>query len=436
MTLSSSRLETQFEEKSPLYKTSEAATEAARCLYCHDAPCITACPTAIDIPTFIRKIATQNNRGAARTILNANLLGASCSQVCPVEVLCEGACVFHAWDRQPITIGRLQRFAMDAGASPDLLTKAPKTGHTIGLVGAGPASLACGGALALLGHEAVLYERSDIAGGLNVSGIAPYKMTADTGLAEVEFVQSLGLDIQTGVEVGTDITPEALLDKHDCVFLGIGLGADSPLAADGADGKGVIGAVEWIQDMKLDPSCNLAGVRSAAVIGGGNTAIDAVRELLGLGVERVMLVYRRTEAEMGGYKHEWEGARKQGAVILENALASAVIRDPLGQVEGLEIERAENGRSTGDPLMTVPVNLVVVATGQSKLRELAESFDGVQCDERGCIIADEATGKTGNERIYCGGDARNGGKEVVNAVDEGQRAARAIDAFLKGQGDA
>ena len=437
MELSPKRLETQFAEKAPAYSPAEAAAEAARCLYCHDAPCITACPTAIDIPTFIRKIATKNTRGAARTILSANLLGASCSRVCPVEVLCEGSCVYVPWGRRPISIGRLQRFAMDQSASPELLPKSEKkTGRKIALVGAGPASLACGGTLALLGHEAVLYERDETPGGLNASGVAPYKMNAETALAEVEFVRSLGVEIRTGVEIGTDVTPEELLNDHDAVFLGTGLGADSPLYADNSSGEGVIGAVEWIRRMKLDPEYSLEGVQKAAVIGGGNTAIDVVRELLGLGVRYVALVYRRGEAEMGGYQHEWIGAHAEGAALLENALVSAVIRDPLGQVEALDLVRAENGKPTETRLSRLPVDLVVVATGQSKLREIAESFPDVKCDERGRVLADEATGRTGNERVYCGGDARNGGKEVVNAVDEGQRAARAIDAYLKGLGDA
>ncbi len=432
MSLSPDRLETNFEEKAPAYSMAEAAAEAARCLYCHDAPCITACPTAIDIPTFIRKIATQNTKGAARTILKANLLGASCSRVCPVEVLCEGSCVYVPWGRRPIAIGRLQRFAMDQSASPELLKKAGESGRSVALVGAGPASLACGGTLALLGHEAVLYERDETPGGLNSSGVAPYKMNAETALAEVEFVRSLGVEIRTGIEVGKDISPAELMEKHDCVFLGTGLGTDSPLAAENATGQGVIGAVEWIRRMKLDPSYTLEGVRSAAVLGGGNTAIDVVRELLGLGVEQVTLVYRRTEKEMGGYRHEWEGARKEGARLLQNALVSAVQRDKSGAAQSLMLVKAEGGKPTATQLEPLAVDLVVVATGQSKLRKLVESFAGVKCDDRGRVVVDEATGRTGNERVYCGGDAHNGGKEVVNAVDEGQRAARAIDAYLQG----
>ena len=436
MSLSPDRLEERFEEKAPAYTPGEAAAEAARCLYCHDAPCIQSCPTSIDIPTFIRKIATQNLRGAARTILSANLLGASCARVCPVEVLCEGTCVYVPWGRRPVSIGRLQRYAMDHGASPDLLPKSStRSGHSIGLVGAGPASLACAGTLARLGHEAVLYERDSQAGGLNTTGVAPYKMDAKTALEEVEFVRSLGVEIKTGVEVGSDVTAQELMERHDCVFLGIGLGGDSPLDAEGATGSGVTGAVEWIRCMKLDPACSVEGVRSAAVIGGGNTSIDVVRELLGLGVPEVTLVYRRTEERMSGYRHEWEGARKEGARLIENALVGKVVRDDSGAVSTWELVRAEDGKPTGEALAPLSVDLVVVATGQSKLRELAESFEGVTCDARGRIQSGE-DGQTANERVYCGGDAHNGGKEVVNAVDEGQRAAYAIDRYLKERGNA
>lgn len=423
------RLEERFSDKASALSPTEAVHEAHRCLYCHDAPCIPSCPTSIDIPTFIRKIGTGNLRGAARTILEANLLGASCARVCPVEVLCESSCVYEGWGRPAIPIGRLQRHAMTAGAAPDLLPKSPPTGRSVGLVGAGPASLACAGSLALQGHRAVLYEKRALSGGLNSTGVAPYKMRLDAALSEVEFVQALGVEIETGVEIGVDVTASELLERHDAVFLGPGLGPDSRLSVPGADGPGVVGAVEWIERLKIEPGFSVDGVRAAVVIGGGNTALDAVQELRGLAVPVVSMVYRRAEARMSGYAHELAGARRAGAVIVENAAVAEVLRED-GRVCGVRLVECDDGRPTERDRGTLRADLVVLAIGQAKLRELAALFDGVACDDRGCLVADENTGVTGHPQVFAGGDARNGGREVVHAVAEGQRAATAIDAYL------
>lgn len=438
--LAPQRLEESFAEKHPLYGRAEAAAEAARCLYCFDAPCMHACPTHIDIAGFIKKIASGNIAGSAKTILSANLLGASCAKVCPVEVLCEGACVYVGWGRKPISIGRLQNYAMEHGGSPELLEKKPDSGRSIGLVGAGPASLACAGTLALLGHRAVIYEKARLPGGLNASGVAPYKMNSRAALEEVAFIQKLGVEIETGIEVGRDMTARALLSKHDFVFLGPGLGPDTPLAVPGADGPGVIGAVEWIARLKLDPKLSLADVQRVAVIGGGNTALDAARELAQLGVPDVKLVYRRGEARMSGYRHEWNEAKQEGVVLVPDAIVSSVVRETSSMkrsarvvsrknapVTAIELVRAKNGQPTKVALQPLPVDLVIVAIGQAKLAALAKQFGGVKVDDSGCIVANPTTGRTGNPRIFTGGDAMNGGKEVVNAAAEGQTAARAID---------
>lgn len=429
--LAPGRLEERFDEKHPPLTHAEAIAEASRCLYCFDAPCMRACPTHIDIATFIRKIASDNLRGSAKTILSANLLGASCARVCPVEVLCEGSCVYVGWGRKPIEIGRLQRYAMDHGASIDLLAKQPASGKSVGLVGAGPASLACAGTLALLGHRAVIYEKNALPGGLNTSGVAPYKMNAAQGLDEVEFVRALGVEIQTGVEVGRDVSAELLLARHDAVFLGPGLGPDSRLEAKNVDGPGVHGAVEWIARMKLDPRASLAGVTRAAVIGGGNTALDAARELRALGVPDVKLVYRRGEFDMSGYEHEWHEAKQEGVLLVPHAIVREVVREG-ERLKSLELVRATEGRATSERLEPLPVDLVLVATGQAKLRALAALFPGVTVDDKGRLSADSSSGRTQNPRIFTGGDALNGGKEVVNAVAEGQAAARAIDALVRG----
>lgn len=432
--IGSDRLETRFADKSPALSDSEASREANRCLYCFDAPCTKACPTAIDVPEFIRRIATGNAKGSARTILSVNLLGASCARVCPVEVLCEGACVFHDDGQPPIEIGRLQRHAMDHGGGPEILRAAStKTGKSVGLIGAGPASLACAGYLALSGHAPVIYEKRALPGGLNTTGVAPYKLRTEAALEEVDSILALGVDLRTGVEIGRDVTPEELLAQHEALFLGCGLGPDSRLGIPGEDGPGVVGAVEWIERMKNDPAERLDGIHHAVVIGGGNTALDAVRELCGLGVGQVHLAYRRSSREMSAYGHEASAARREGMRLIENVIAAEVLRDD-DRVTGIRLVRAQDGRATGDEHGIVPADLVVVAIGQAKLGEFARTFPGVETDERGRIVADAETGCTGNSRIFAGGDALNGGQEVVNAAHDGRVAATAIDALLRGNG--
>jgi dihydropyrimidine dehydrogenase (NAD+) subunit PreT len=430
------RLEQRFDDKKPPYAEAEAVAEANRCLYCVDAPCVNACPTSIDIPTFIRKIATGNVKGAARTILTQNLLGESCGQVCPVEVLCAGACVYNAWGRDPIKIGRLQRYAVAEAlaAEPGLLRAKPPTGKRVALVGAGPASIAAAGWLALEGHEAVIFERKAVPGGLNTLGIAPYKMKGDEAIAEIAWVLSLGrIELRTGVEVTAATNSEAdpgkvsaaeLLRDFDAVFLGLGLGPDAWLDIDGIDGPGVVGATAFIERLKADPTLTLAGVRRALVIGGGNTAIDVVHELTLLGVEAAM-VYRRAEAEMGGYAHELAGARLDGARLLTGRAPRAVLRGGGGEVVGLRVTHAGVEED-------LPGDLVVLAVGQSRETEAARAFPGVRVDDRGRVEVDPATQRTHNPRVYSGGDCVNGGKEVVNAVAEARVAAANIHRALTG----
>ena len=419
------RLERHLPDAKPAYSRGEAIGEANRCLYCHDAPCVVACPTGIDIPGFIRKIATENVRGSAKTILSANLLGYSCARVCPVEVLCVGACVYNDWNRYPpIPIGRLQRYAVETvfenGTAATLFAKAPANGKKVACVGAGPSSLAAAGYLALEGVEVTLFEYRKVPGGLNSHGVAPYKMPVGGALAEVEFIRSLGVTIKDGTQVGRDITAAHLLEAYDATFLGIGLGRDSRLGIPGEDGPGVTGATEWIERMKLEPGFTLAGLRHALVIGGGNTAIDVARELAKLGVPDVKMVYRRTGAEMPGYAHEMEYARKEGVQLIERAVPKAFNRDAAGGLIGLTLE---DGRMFA-------ADLAVLGIGQAKLKDIAGLFPGVQVDERGRIVVDPLTGQTGNAKVWAGGDAISGGQEVVNAAQEGKRAARAMCAAL------
>ncbi len=443
------RLENDLADKKPLYTPAEAKAEADRCLYCADAPCIKACPTEIDIPTFIKKIASGNVRGSARTIFEQNLLGYSCARVCPVEVLCQGSCVYTGWGREPIQIGRLQRFSTETATrpeSPPVLAKHVNVGmpkKRVACVGGGPASLAFAGYLALEGHEAVVFEKRAYSGGLNTTGIAPYKLHAQDALHEVEWVEGFGVDVQTGVEVGHDdgpgrISAKKLLETYDAVFIGVGLGADSKLGIAGEDGPGVFGATEWIERMKLEMSKahreEVAGKR-VLVVGGGNTAIDVARECALLGAADVAMVYRRGVPEMSGYAHEMAGARKEGVRLVGHVQPVAFVRDASHKLTALRVAKTDaDAKPIPGTEHDLPCDMVALAIGQSKLRDIAKELPDVELDRRGCIVvADTATCVTGNPKVFAGGDCINGGKEVVNAVADGRNAARALLARWAGQ---
>ncbi len=427
------RSESVFTDFKEPYTREQAIIEANRCLYCHDAPCVTACPTSIDIPQFIRKIGTDNVRGSARTILDANIHGMSCARVCPVEVLCVGACVHNHQGVPPIQIGKLQRYATDVAYENGwrFFEAGPETGKRVALVGAGPASLACAHELRRFGHACTIYDKRPVVGGLNTTGVAPYKMRVDRSLAEVEWILGIGgIEVRTGVEVGTSPTWAELEAEHDAVFLGFGLGVDTPMNVPGEDLTGVWGAVDFIERMKLS-KVSVSTVRNAVVIGGGNTALDAVRELLGLGARSVTMIYRGTEEAMSGYQHEWEAARQDGA----RALWQTVPVEFLGRdrLEGLRCLRVDDDkRPILGTELELDAELALVAIGQAKLGELVAALPGVRV-ERGRVLVD-ADGFTGRAKFYAGGDCANGGMEVVNASAEGKRAARAIHRMITEQG--
>lgn len=427
------RSENTFEDYKPAMSEHAAVLEANRCLYCEDAPCTIACPTGIDIAQFIRKIATGNIYGSAKTIFSDNILGMSCARVCPVEVLCAGSCVYNELHEEPIAIGKLQRYATDIAYQKGwrYFEAGEDTGKSVALVGAGPASLACAHELRVRGHACTIYDKRDVVGGLNTTGVAPYKMKADRSAEEAEWVLEIGgIDVQTGVEIGKDLSWEELEQKHDAVFLGFGLGPDSSMRVDGEDLDGVIGAVDFIEQFKLG-TVDLDGVNSALVIGGGNTALDVVRELVRLGVEDVALVYRGTEEKMSGYVHEWAAGKVEGVRAHFQTQPVAFLGGDDGKLRAARcIKYDANKKPVPGTEHEIAAERVYLAIGQGKLGELVGDLDGVEL-EWGCVVVDE-NGATGRPGMYAGGDCANGGKEVVNAAAEGKAAAIAIDAYLMG----
>ena len=424
------RSEVGFTDYKPAYSQVQAAAEANRCFYCVDAPCISKCPTAINIPEFIRKISTGNVEGAARTIFSSNILGMSCARVCPVEVLCVGACVYNELEAPPIEIGKLQRYATDAAFAADweFFQAGPDTGKSVGLIGGGPAALAAAHELRRLGHAVTIYDAGGLLGGLNTTGVAPYKRRADQALVEAEWVLKIGgIQVVQDVQVGRELGFDELQRRHQALVIAVGLGEDRLLPLPGAELAGIHGAVAFIREFKLKP-VDLRAVRHAVVLGGGNTAIDAVRELLGLGVPEVTMVYRGTEDQMSGYAHEWKAAKVDGARAAWRAQPLAYVGD--GKVGAVRCGRlGEDRRPTGETF-EVPADLVLLAIGQARLGAFAAALPGLEVAD-GRVVVDE-DGATGCAGVYAAGDCANGGKEVVNAAAEGKRAAQAIDRYLAG----
>lgn len=408
------RTELVFSAKNPPLNPSEAIEESSRCIFCYDAPCIKACPTEINIPQFIKRIQDNNLAGSAATILESNILGLSCASVCPVEVLCVGACVYNQMNQPPIPIGRLQQYAMEHFYQAARLEVPEATEHKVALVGGGPASLACAAYLRLSGVQAVIFEKNEMLGGLNATAVAPYKWKLEENLKETAFIQALGVEIKTNCAVGKDISAESCLNDYAAVFLGVGLGKDSFVLESG-DCQGVYGALEVIGEIKLKQTRLLEGVRKAVIIGAGNTALDVVQELAGLGIPEVVLTYRKTRNEMSGYQHELRGALKLGVQFLENLNPKSLLGRESGKVRGVEFSSPE-----GD--IALEADMVIFATGQQK-HPVQEWFPQVKTDEKGRVVVDAASRETSMPNVYAGGDCINGGKEVVNAVADGRQAA-------------
>ncbi|MFH1465952.1 MAG: FAD-dependent oxidoreductase [Pseudomonadota bacterium] len=424
------RTETHFSDYKAAWNLDQAMAEANRCLYCFDGPCKGKCPSAVDVPEFVHRIATGNLRSAAAMVLADNPLGMSCARVCPVEVLCGGACVLPNMGLPAIQIGRLQRFVTDLALDNDwsFVARAPATGKRVALVGGGPASLACAWYLGLQGHQPVIFEKDRLPGGLNTTAIAPYKLKAVRAVEEAEYlVRHSGTDLRLGVEAGVDVTWESLEQDFDAVFIGVGLGPDRLMGRlPGADLPGIEGAVEFIGQIKTR-EIDLRGVERAVVVGGGNTAVDLTRELLTLGVPVVTLIYRRDQASMKGYQHEWEVAVKGGAKA--HWRTTPVGFSGTGRVDGVRCSRLSVDLIPIDGSdFVVPADRVFVAIGQSRLGDLLQHVSGIEAP-MGLVVID-SEGATGRPGWYAGGDCVNGGKEVVNAAADGKTAARAIHRYL------
>jgi dihydropyrimidine dehydrogenase (NAD+) subunit PreT len=427
-------LRARFGELKPALTAQAAVIEADRCLNCFDAPCTAACPTHIDVPGFIKRIASGNLRGSAMRILDANILGGSCARVCPVDVLCEGACVMIRQNRKPIQIGQLQRRAMDAfwASGESVPAKAPGTSKLrVACIGGGPASLACAAELCRQGARATVIERRELPGGLNTYGVAEYKLRAADSVREVEMIRRLGVEFRCGVEVDSATALEALEAEFDFVFLGLGLGAMQRLNIPGEDGageetKGVMNALELIAAYKTGHLRELHG--TVVVVGAGNTAIDAAVAARRLGAGTVYMLYRRSESEMSAFEFEYEHAKQEGVQFLWHMQPVAIRRDEHGHLllETVQVREA-SGKLDLVPgsESTIGCDLVVPAIGQSPLTELLKQMRGIELRD-GKIVADRVTGQTGNSRYFAGGDCVNGGREVVDAVAGGKRAAIAM----------
>jgi glutamate synthase (NADPH/NADH) small chain len=397
-----------------------ALAESNRCLFCFDAPCAQACPTHIDVPRFIKKIASGNLPGSAATILDANILAASCARACPVEVLCEGACVMHHDGKEPIKIGLLQRFAMDsfaASGAPLPFSPGAATGNSVALIGAGPASLACAAELRRRGIRAVLYDARPLPGGLNTYGVAEYKLPLAESLREIDLLQQLGVEFHfnTRVDAGQLAGLEA---QHDAIFLGIGLGAIHALGLEHEDSPSVTNALDFIAGYKQGSIVSVPA--RVAVIGGGNTAIDAAIAAVRLGAAEVSMVYRRGPEEMSAFRFEYEHARCEGVQFTWHRQPLALHRHGAG----IRLELAPF-EAAGEAIM-LDADLVVLAIGQATHSDFLRDVEL----ERGRIVIDRATGQTSKAKYFAGGDCTNGGREVVDAVADGKRAAAGIAAML------
>ena len=424
-----------FADATPRFTQAQAVLEAERCLYCYDAPCATACPTSIDVPSFIRRMAEGNLRGSARAILEANPLGGMCARVCPTENLCEAVCVRTTQEGKPVAIGRLQRHAVDAlmeSAQPQLFTRAAATGKKVAVVGAGPAGLACAYTLARHGHDVVVFDARPKPGGLNEYGLASYKTPGNFAQAEVQWLLALGcIDIRSDWALECTGQLDNLRKDFDALFLGMGLASTHQLGCPGEDLGGVQDATEFIATLRqTDDLATLPIGRRVVVIGGGMTAVDAATQAKLLGAQDVHIVYRRGPDDMSASSAEQAWAQTNG-VTIHHWLAPVAIEGSDGHASAVRFARQAvvNGQltPTGE-LETLAADMVLKAIGQQLGNPVLAQAGLVL---QGGRIATDAVGQTNLPGVWAGGDCRAGGLDLtVEAVEHGKQSANAIHAHL------
>jgi len=444
--LSAEEYEQNFADIHPPFETEDAAlVEANRCLFCYDAPCTKSCPTSIDVPKFIKQITTDNIKGSAHTIFSSNIMGAGCSRVCPVEKLCEGACVFNLMHEEPIPIAKLQRYSTEIAMKNNwqLFKRKDSTSgvsRKVAVVGAGPAGLSCAHALSREGVDVTIYEKENRGGGLMTYGIAAYKVTPQFCEEEVSYITSIGgIEIKYNQELGKNISLEELQKNYDAVYLGIGVGLARQLEIPGEDLQGVEDALTFIHNLRDKGYSSVAVGDKVAVIGMGMTAIDAATQAKRLGAKEVTMLYRRTEEEMPCTQVELDIAKLDGCEIIWLAAPKEIIGTS-GKVSALICSKMKLGdpdtsgrRSPVDTgeTFTLEVDMLIKAAGQMPFEELVNN-NHLENKNGKIVVKDKAL--TNIAGVFAGGDAVNGGKEVVDAVQAGKDGAKAILKFLSRQG--
>jgi len=423
-----------FSELHPPLTELQAIQESARCLFCHDAPCTEACPTDIDIPGFIRKIASGNLTGAAKTILGENIMGNTCGNVCPVEELCEQVCVKNTAEEKPVVIGQLQRYATDHVLENwiQLFKRAPVSGKKIAVVGGGPAGLSCAHRLAMLGHNVTIYESRDEPGGLNEYGLAAYKMLDNRAAREVAYILDIGgINLETGKTLGEDFDLAQLRRQYDAVFIGLGHNSVKTLGIENENVDGVYNAVDFIELIRQEELSTLPVGRNVVVIGGGNTAIDIAVQIKKLGAETVTMVYRRGFDEMGATEFEQQVAQTNGVLIRTHAQPHRILseNDQLTAVEFEYTEKSANGQLAGTgETFVLPADQLFKAIGQALDAAPLDSDEKPEASG-GRIKVDEFQ-HTSLPDVWAGGDCTAGKDLTVTAVQDGKIAALSINEYL------
>ncbi|MBI5857111.1 MAG: NAD(P)-dependent oxidoreductase [Sphingobacteriales bacterium] len=437
--LTKEQYEANFADIHPPFENKTAAqVEASRCLFCYDAPCTKSCPTHIDVPKFIKQIVTDNVKGSAHTIFTSNIMGAGCSKVCPVEKLCEGSCVFNLLDEPPIPIAKLQRYSTEKAMENNwqLFERKNSVGKKVAVVGAGPAGLSCAHVLSREGIDVTIYEKESKGGGLMTYGIAAYKVTPQFCEDEVNYITSIGgIEIKYNHELGKDITLSQLKKEFDAVYLGIGVGVARQLDIPGEKLEGVVDAIKFIYNIRANGYPSVPVGDKVAVIGMGMTAIDAATQAKRLGAKQVTMVYRRTEKEKPCTQHELDIAMLDGCEVIWLA-APQKIKGSGGKVKQLVCSVMKLGdpdasgrRSPVDTgeTFTLDVDMVIKAAGQVPFEKLIKKS---RLDNKNGKIVINENCATSIKGVFAGGDAVNGGKEVVDAVQAGKDGAKAILKYL------